>query len=61
VQSPLQWSASPDWKLDYCNIERLTPEEITRRRAEFDAGKSQAKHAQQEAGVARSGTRDDIA
>ena len=39
VQSPLRWSASPDWKLDYCNIERLTPEEIVRRRAEFDKGR----------------------
>ena len=43
VQSPLSWSASADWKLDYCNVERLTPEEIARRRAEFDQGKAQAK------------------
>ena len=43
VQSPLRWSANPDWKLDYCNIERLGPEEIGRRRAEFDQAKSQAK------------------
>jgi hypothetical protein len=42
-QSPLRWSASPDWKLDYCNIERLGPEEIRRRREEFDRAKSQAK------------------
>jgi len=42
VQSPLKWSASPDWKLDYCNIERLTPEEIGRRRVEFDKAKTQA-------------------
>ena len=32
VQSPLAWRGA-DWKLDYCNIERLTPEEIARRRA----------------------------
>ena len=25
VQSPLRWSDNPDWKLDYCNIERLSP------------------------------------
>jgi hypothetical protein len=50
VQSPLTWSASPDWKLDYSNIERLTPEEITRRRAEFDKGKTQAKSAREAAG-----------
>jgi hypothetical protein len=42
VQSPLRWSASPDWKLDYCNIERLGPDEIRRRREEFDRAKLQA-------------------
>jgi hypothetical protein len=52
VQSPLMWSASPDWKLDYCNIARLSPEEIRRRRAEFDAQKSLAKTLREEAGVA---------
>jgi hypothetical protein len=43
VQSPLRWSANPDWKLDYSNIARLSPDEITRRRAEFDRGKEIAK------------------
>lgn len=43
VQSPLVWSSDPDWKLDYCNIERLSPEEIRRRRADFDAQKEVAK------------------
>jgi D-proline reductase (dithiol) PrdB len=43
VQSPLRWSDNPDWKLDYCNIDRLTPEEIARRRAEFDRQKDVAK------------------
>ncbi len=43
VQSPLKWSESAEWKLDYCNIERLSPEEIARRRAEFDRGKEAAK------------------
>ena len=33
VQSPLCWSASADWKLDYCNVQRLSPEELQRRRA----------------------------
>jgi D-proline reductase (dithiol) PrdB len=28
VQSPLHWSSDPSWKLDYSNIERLSPEEI---------------------------------
>jgi hypothetical protein len=35
VQSPLRSSADPDWQLDYCNIERVAPDEISRRRAEF--------------------------
>jgi D-proline reductase (dithiol) PrdB len=39
VQSPVVWSDSPDWKVDYSNIERLTPDEIKRRRAEFDKQK----------------------
>jgi hypothetical protein len=43
VQSPQRWSASADWKLDYCNVERLTHEEIAQRRAEFDKGKADAK------------------
>ena len=42
LQSPLRWSVNDDWKLDYCNIERLTPKEISRRRAEFDRAKVQA-------------------
>jgi hypothetical protein len=61
VQSPLTWSDSPDWKLDYSNIERLTPEEIRRRRAEFDKGKTQAKSAREEAGLTRSDAQDEIA
>ena len=44
VQSPQVWdSASADWKLDYSNIARLSPDEIARRRAEFDRGKVVAK------------------
>jgi D-proline reductase (dithiol) PrdB len=43
VQSPLVWSTNPDWKLDYCNIDRLTPEEIQRRRADFERDKAIAR------------------
>src|SRR5258708_14701269 len=45
VQSPLRWSASADpaWKLDFSNIARLSPEEIARRRAEFDRQKEIAR------------------
>lgn len=48
VQSPLLWSSNPDWKLDYCNIERLTPGEIARRRAEFDRQKEIARTLREE-------------
>jgi hypothetical protein len=44
VQSPQIWdSTSADWKLDYSNVARLSPDEIARRRAEFDRGKAVAK------------------
>ncbi len=43
VQSPLRWSDDPVWKLDYSNIARLSPDEIARRRAEFDRGKEVAR------------------
>jgi D-proline reductase (dithiol) PrdB len=50
VQSPLTWSDNPDWKLDYCNIERLSPEEIATRRAEFDKAKDVAKAVREATG-----------
>src|SRR5215475_735289 len=43
LQSPLQWGTKPDWKRDYCNIDRLSPEEIERRRAAFDKAKVHAR------------------
>ncbi|HEX2943190.1 MAG TPA: glycine/sarcosine/betaine reductase selenoprotein B family protein [Rhodopila sp.] len=43
MQSPLRWSADPSWKLDYLNLERLSPEELARRRAEFDRQKELAR------------------
>ncbi|MBC8037485.1 MAG: glycine reductase [Rhizobiales bacterium] len=43
VQTPLQWSADAAWKLDYCNIDRLSAEDIAARRAQFDTAKSAAK------------------
>ncbi len=43
VQSPLRWSDDPGWKLDFSNIARLSPEEIDRRRADFDRQKEIAK------------------
>ena len=43
VQSPLAWSTDHGWKLDYCNVERLSPYEIARRRVEFNRGKETAR------------------
>lgn len=43
VQSPLRWADDPAWKLDYSNIATLSPEEIARRRAEFDRQKEAAR------------------
>jgi D-proline reductase (dithiol) PrdB len=43
VQSPLRWSESHTWKLDYSNVERVSAEELARRRAEFDKAKEAAK------------------
>ena len=48
VQSPLRWAASDDWKLDYSNIDRLSPDEIARRRAEFDRGKAEAQRVREQ-------------
>jgi hypothetical protein len=52
VQSPLRWQEDADWKLDYNNLARMAPEEIARRRAEFDKVKQVALGQRQRAGVA---------
>ena len=38
--SNLRWADHDDWKLDYCNVERLSSTQIAQRRADFDAGKA---------------------
>jgi hypothetical protein len=43
MQSPLRWAADARWKLDYLNLERIGPEELGRRRAEFDKQKEIAR------------------
>jgi D-proline reductase (dithiol) PrdB len=43
VTSPLVWSDDHAWKKDYSNIALLSPEDIARRRAEFDRGKAIGK------------------
>ena len=52
VQSPLIWDADPIWKLDYCNIAQLSPDEIQERRAAFDRQKEVARMLRETAGVA---------
>ena len=48
LESPLRWRGKPDWQLDYANIDRLSPEEVARRRADFDQGKRQAQQLRDE-------------
>ena len=43
TQSPLRWSEDASWKLDYNNVAQLSPEELARRRAEFDKQKEIAR------------------
>jgi D-proline reductase (dithiol) PrdB len=43
VQSPLRWSESSAWKLDYSNAERATPDELAHARRDMDEAKSIAK------------------
>lgn len=47
VQSPQRWSDSHLWKLDFSNIDRVSPEEIARLRAENDQVKGTAKGVRQ--------------
>lgn len=53
VQSPLVWSTSPDWKLDFQNIAQMSPEEIARRRADFDKQKQVATKLREDIGLQR--------
>jgi hypothetical protein len=55
VQSPLRWSEDPAWKLDYSNIDRLSPEEIARRRAEFARQKEVAREQREKVGAPTDG------
>ena len=43
AQSPLRWSNDYRWKLDYNNIATMAPEELARRRDEFDRQKQLAR------------------
>lgn len=43
VQSPLTWSVDPAWKLDYSNLDRLSPEEIAQLRDEAEKARITAR------------------
>ena len=49
VQSPLRWREDASWKLDFSNLDRVTPEQIAERRREFDEIKAIAKTKRDEA------------
>ena len=49
VQSPLRWREDASWKLDFSNLDRMTPEQIAERRREFDEIKAIAKTKRDEA------------
>lgn len=43
VQSPQRWSPSHEWKLDYSNVARVSPQELARLRSENDRAKEAAR------------------
>lgn len=43
VQSPIVWSSDPVWKLDYSNLERLSPVEISSLRDEAEKARITAR------------------
>ena len=49
VQSPLRWRDDASWKLDFSNLDKMTPEEIAEKRKDFDAVKAVAKSKREEA------------
>jgi D-proline reductase (dithiol) PrdB len=50
VQSPLRWRDDAAWKLDFSNLDRMTPAQIADRRREFDEIKAIAR-AKRESGA----------
>jgi glycine/betaine/sarcosine/D-proline reductase family selenoprotein B len=43
LASPLRWDGSGAWKRDYCNVDRIPPAELARRRAVFQQEKEVAR------------------
>jgi hypothetical protein len=51
MQSPLRWRDDVAWKLDFSNLDRMTPEQIAERRQEFDEIKTIAKAKRESSGA----------
>jgi len=49
VQSPLRWREDASWKLDYSNLDKLTPEQVAERRQAFDEIKTVARSKRESA------------
>ena len=49
VQSPQRWRDDASWKLDFYDLDKLTPEQIAERRKEFDVVKAVIKTKQTDA------------
>ena len=43
VQSPQRWNDDAAWKVDYNNLEKMTPEELAEKRKEFESVKATIK------------------
>ncbi|MBV6306948.1 reductase [Candidimonas humi] len=43
VQNPQRWCDDPDWKLDYCNVERVGPDELQALRDEAESARKLAR------------------
>jgi hypothetical protein len=48
VQSPLRWKDDASWKLDFSNLDRMTPEQLAERRQEFDEIKAVARRKREQ-------------
>jgi D-proline reductase (dithiol) PrdB len=47
MQSPLRWGDSAAWKLDYCNVEKLSADDIRKRREEWNLANAEAQSVPQ--------------
>lgn len=48
--SGVVWPNDPEWKQDYCNIDRISADELGRRRAEYAAVREQARRVRDQLG-----------